>query len=242
MKIDQKKCIGCGICVPYCPAKAITVVNKKAKIDEDACFECGNCGRVRVVKCPTKAFFEQPGLYEGTRAARKFFSDPMTTHSVTKIPGRGTEEVKTNDVTGRVVRGEIGIAIEMGRPCVGTSMEQVEIVTSALGELGIEFEEMNPLTHLMADRNKGTIKSEYLNEKMVSAIIEFTISETQLVPVMNVIKSVAKELDTVFSLDMIYRFAEDGSLPIVPVLEEMGIRVRKNSKVNLGLGRPLVSI
>lgn len=242
MKIDQKKCIGCGICVPYCPAKAITIVNKKAKIDEDACFECGNCGRVRVVKCPTKAFFEQPGLYEGTRAARKFFSDPMTTHSVTKIPGRGTEEVKTNDVTGRVVRGEIGIAIEMGRPCVGTSMEQVEIVTSALGELGIEFEEMNPLTHLMADRNKGTIKSEYLNEKMVSAIIEFTISETQLVPVMNVIKSVAKELDTVFSLDMIYRFAEDGSLPIVPVLEEMGIRVRKNSKVNLGLGRPLVSI
>ncbi|MGI6224854.1 MAG: DUF362 domain-containing protein [Peptococcales bacterium] len=242
MRIDQEKCIGCGICVPYCPANAITVVNRKAQIDEDACFECGNCGRTRVVKCPTKAFYEQPGLYEGTRAARKFFSDPMTTHTVTKIPGRGTEEVKTNDVTGRVVRGEIGIAIEMGRPCVGTSLEQVETMTTALGELGIEFEEMNPLTHLMADRNKGTIKPEYLNEKMVSAIIEFTIPEDQLVPVMDVIKTVANQLNTVFSLDMIYRFNEDGSLPIVPVLEEMGVRVRKNSKVNLGLGRPLVTI
>ncbi|MFZ5943254.1 MAG: 4Fe-4S binding protein [Bacillota bacterium] len=241
MRIDQEKCSGCGICVPYCPANAITVVDKKASIDEDACFECGNCSRIRVVRCPKKAFFEQPGLYEGTRAARKFFSDPMTTHSVTKIPGRGTEEVKTNDVTGRVVRGQIGIAIEMGRPCLGTNMEQVQKMTTALGKLGIEFEEMNPLTHLMADREKGTIKPEYMNEKMVSCIIEFGIPESQLVPVMDVIKKVASELDTVFSLDMIYRFSEDGSLPILPVLEEMGIRVRKNSKVNLGLGRPLVT-
>ncbi|KJS23658.1 MAG: (4Fe-4S)-binding protein [Clostridiaceae bacterium BRH_c20a] len=241
MRIDQEKCSGCGICIPYCPANAITIVNKKAQIDEDACFECGNCSRIRVVRCPKKAFFEQPGLYEGTRAARKFFSDPMTTHSVTKIPGRGTEEVKTNDVTGRVVRGQIGIAIEMGRPCLGTSMEQVEKMTSALGTLGIEFEEMNPLTHLMDDREKGTIKPEYMNEKMVSAIIEFGIPVSQMVPVINVIKDVANKLDTVFSLDMIYRFEEDGSLPIVPVLEDMGIRVRKNSKVNLGLGRPVVT-
>ncbi|KJS83023.1 MAG: (4Fe-4S)-binding protein [Peptococcaceae bacterium BICA1-8] len=241
MRIDQEKCSGCGICIPYCPANAITIVNKKAQIDEDECFECGNCSRIRVVRCPKKAFFEQPGLYEGTRAARKFFSDPMTTHSVTKIPGRGTEEVKTNDVTGRVVRGQIGIAIEMGRPCLGTNMEQVEQMTVALGKLGIEFEEMNPLTHLMEDREKGTIKPEYMNEKMVSAIIEFGIPVSQMVPVMDVIKEVAKELDTVFSLDMIYRFEEDGSLPIVPVLEEMGIRVRKNSKVNLGLGRPVVT-
>ena len=241
MRIDQEKCSGCGICIPYCPANAITIVNKKAQIDEDACFECGNCSRIRVVRCPKKAFFEQPGLYEGTRAARKFFSDPMTTHSVTKIPGRGTEEVKTNDVTGRVVRGQIGIAIEMVRPCLGTSMEQVEKMTSALGTLGIEFEEMNPLTHLMDDREKGTIKPEYMNEKMVSAIIEFGIPVSQMVPVINVIKDVANKLDTVFSLDMIYRFEEDGSLPIVPVLEDMGIRVRKNSKVNLGLGRPVVT-
>ncbi|MFZ7104056.1 MAG: DUF362 domain-containing protein [Peptococcaceae bacterium] len=242
MRVDQEKCMGCGICVPYCPANAITIRNKKAQIDEEACFECGNCLRTRVVRCPQGAFYEQPGLYESTRAARRFFSDPMTTHSVTKIPGRGTEEVKTNDVTGRVVRGEIGIAIEMGRPCLGTDMNQVEKVTIALGELGLEFEEMNPLTHLMEDRNKGTIKPEYKDEKMVSCIIEFTAPKSLLVPVMNVLKKVAAEINTVFSLDLIYRFNEDGSLPILPELEKLGVRVRKNSKVNLGMGRPVITV
>ncbi len=239
MRIDQEKCTGCGICIPYCPAKAITIVEKKAKVDEEACFECGNCSRIRVVRCPSEAFYEQPGLYEGTRAVRKFFSDPMTTHTVTKIPGRGTEEVKTNDVTGRVHKGQIGIAVEVGRPCIGTDIKQVEKITTALGKLGIGFENMNPLTHLMDDRSKGTISPEYKGERMVSAIIEFCAPASELQSIMTVLKKVAGELDTVFSLDLIYRFDEDGVLPIIPKLDELGIRVRKNAKVNLGMGRPL---
>lgn len=240
MRIDQQKCIGCGICVPYCPAKAIKIVDKKAVIDEELCFECGNCSRERVVRCPTKAFIETPGLYENSRSIRKFFSDPMAVHSITQVPGRGTEEIKTNDVTGRVSQGEIGIAIEVGRPCLGTDMKQVEKITTALASLGLEFEPMNPLTHLM-DPETGKIKPEYKNEKMISCIIEFTAPEAKLVPIMKKIKEVADELDTVFSLDLIYCFDENGNLPIIPVLEEMGVRVRKNAKINLGLGRPLAA-
>lgn len=238
MIIDQEKCIGCGICIPYCPAKAISIVEKKAVIDRDACLECGNCVRPRVVRCPRGAISEEPGLYDGPRAIRRFFSDPMTTHKVTKIPGRGTEEVKTNDVTGRVCRGEVGLALEVGRPCCGTSMVTVEKVTMALAELGIEFEECNPLTHLMADRKKGIIADEYKGEKVVSAIIEFSADFGQLVPILERVKEVAKELDTVFSLDVICCYEEDGFLPVLPVLAQLGIRPRVNAKVNLGLGRP----
>jgi NAD-dependent dihydropyrimidine dehydrogenase PreA subunit len=236
--VNQEKCTGCGICVPYCPVLAITLVNNKAVIDQNACLECGNCIRTNVVRCPSKAFYEVPGLYHSSRAIRRFFSDPMTTHKVTKIPGRGTEEVKTNDVTGRVCRGEVGIAIEIGRPCLGTDMANVEKVTIALAHMGIEFEEGNPLTHLMNDRKKGTIASQYKGEKLVSAIVEFCVQLERLPEALNVIKEVAKTLETVFSLDIIGCYEDDSTLPVLEVLKAQGVEPRINSKVNLGLGRP----
>lgn len=40
------------------------------------------------------------------------------------VPGRGTEEVKTNDVTGRVDKKHYGIAVEMGRPSVAAMLSR----------------------------------------------------------------------------------------------------------------------
>ncbi|MDR3591979.1 MAG: 4Fe-4S binding protein [Negativicutes bacterium] len=239
MLVDQNKCVGCGLCLPFCPVQAISLVNKKAVIDLDACLECGNCLRNEVVPCPRKAFYEDQSIYETPRGIRRFFSDPTTNHKVTKIPGRGTEEVKTNDVTARVCRGEAGIAVEMGRPCCGTTLANVEMMTMALAGIGIDFEECNPLTHLMNDRKKGTIDPQYKNEKVVSAIIEFTVPIAKLVPTLEQIKAVAKRLDTVFSLDLVCCYEDDGSLPVLPILDKLGMKPRINSKVNLGLGRPL---
>lgn len=238
MLVDQEKCIGCGICIPYCPAQAISVKAKKAVIDQDACLECGNCFRNDVVPCPKGAFYEKPGIYDEPRGIRRFFSDPTTTHSVTKVPGRGTEEVKTNDVTGRVCRGEIGIAVELGRPCMGTTMEDFEKVTMALGAIGVVFEEANPLTQLMIDKKKGLIDPKYKNEKLISAIIEFAAPISHLAIILETIKGVAQSLDTIFSLDLMCCFEEDGTLPVLPMLAELGMKPRVNSKVNLGMGRP----
>lgn len=46
-----EKCVGCSICVDYCPEGTITLVNKKAVINYDYCKGCMICLR----QCPIKA-------------------------------------------------------------------------------------------------------------------------------------------------------------------------------------------
>lgn len=243
MVIDQEKCIGCGICTVYCPADAIRLVTvdgkRKAEIDQDACLECGTCIRRRVVKCPREAIYELPKEERSMgRQMRRFFSDPSTAHPRTGVPGRGTEEVKTNDVTGRVCRGELGLCLEMGRPAVGTSVREIEKATMHLAKYGIVLEDCNPLTDLVEDLSTGKFKEEYLNERFVSAIIEFRIPFERGEEILNVCRDIAKEIDTVFSMDMITCYDKDGTLPGLELCRQMGIPVRDNCKVNIGIGRP----
>lgn len=51
-EVDEKKCIGCGTCVKFCPEATIELdKNKKSKIDYEWCKGCGVCAEV----CPVKA-------------------------------------------------------------------------------------------------------------------------------------------------------------------------------------------
>ena len=54
MKIDLKKCIGCGRCLAVCPVEAISLVKDKAVIDQDRCVFCGACMQA----CPQAAISE----------------------------------------------------------------------------------------------------------------------------------------------------------------------------------------
>lgn len=49
----NKKCVGCGICVRSCPKKAITIVDKRAKIDYSKCIRCYCCHEL----CPHNAVY-----------------------------------------------------------------------------------------------------------------------------------------------------------------------------------------
>ncbi|KJS21748.1 MAG: hypothetical protein VR72_09045 [Clostridiaceae bacterium BRH_c20a] len=235
MLIEKDSCSGCGLCLWYCPGGAISLKDKKAEIDKELCLECYVC--LKVTDCPKGAIKEDPMAYEFPRSVRTYFSDPMAYHKDTLVPGRGTEEVKTNDVTNRVKDGEVGVCIEMGRPCCGSSFTDVEKVTMALAGAGIKFEQENPLTYLMEDKEKGTIKEDVKKQRVVSAIVEFTISQSELKRIVSKIQEIEKELDTVFSLGMITTLEEDGSIPIKETLDELGLEYRPNAKINLGLGR-----
>jgi len=40
------KCIQCGLCVPVCPVRAVTLVEGKPIIDRTTCTVCGKCAEV----------------------------------------------------------------------------------------------------------------------------------------------------------------------------------------------------
>lgn len=244
MIVNQARCIGCGICTVYCPNDAIVMTDgengkRKAKVIQEKCLECGNCIRPRVVRCPGKAFDELPERERSiSRRMRRFFSDPSTTHPLTGVPGRGTEEVKTNDVTGRVCRGELGICLELGRPIAGTTASDLERVTRRLAKLGIVLESCNPLSEMIADPSTGAFKPEFLDASFISAIVEFVIPFERGPEILRECREIADEIDTVFSLDMICCYDEDGTNPAIALCEGEGITPRLNSKVNIGIGRP----
>lgn len=50
-QVDKTKCTGCGSCMMWCPADAITITKHKMKINPDKCYGCGECFSV----CPNEA-------------------------------------------------------------------------------------------------------------------------------------------------------------------------------------------
>ncbi len=83
------------------------------------------------------------------------------------------------------------------------------------------------------------MRKEVLNEKVLSAIIEFTIPIERVQEIFSAVKEIAREIDTVFSLDLICKVAPNGGIPIIAEIEKAGLVRSLNGKVNVGLGRPL---
>jgi hypothetical protein len=205
----------------------------KAIIDEESCVECSVC--YRNAECPVNAIKMKRLTWP--REIRIPFSNVIATHKVTSIPGRGTEEMKTNDVTNRFGIGEFGVSIEVGRPGVGTRLENIELFTTKFARIGVTYEEKSPVTSLFID-DKGHLIEQIKAERVLSAIIEFKIPTHRLSQVLEIIKEVEGEIDTVFSVGVVARINKNNTNDIINQISQLGFEVRPNAKINIGLGRP----
>jgi len=185
--------------------------------------------------CPTAAF--EPEELAWPRIVRRAFSDPRVPHESTGVEGRGTEEVKTNDVSGRVKVGEVGFTIEFGRPGVGVWMRDIQQMCRALAQAGVSFEKRNPVTSLMTDVSEGTLREDILNEKVLSAIVEIKTRVERTEEIIRLVWEVEKRINTVIAIGVGTRCDPDGEERVVgPILERLGYRLER-AKTNIGLGR-----
>jgi ferredoxin len=264
MYINPDKCVACGNCTYVCPMGAIYVdpTIKRATVNRHECVECYACYTglsqehlnptvVRTTRkifqmlrlrfdpepdvCPTAAF--EPDELTWPRVVRRAFSDPRVPHESTGVEGRGTEEVKTNDISGRVKPGEAGFTIEFGRPGVGVWMREIQLMCWALADAGVAFEKRNPITSLMSDVATGTLREDILNEKLMSAIVEIKVPVERVEEIVRLVWDIEKRIDTVVALGVGTRCDENGEDNIVaPVLEKLGYSLHR-AKTNVGLGR-----
>jgi hypothetical protein len=240
----------------------IDPVIKRATINRNECVECFACYNglsqehlnptmVRTIRkvfqamrlrfdpepdvCPTACF--EPEELSWPRVVRRAFSDPRVPHESTGVEGRGTEEVKTNDVTARVKVGEVGFTIEFGRPGVGVWFKDIQKMCWALAQAGVEFEKKNPITSLMSDVKSGTLREDIMGEKLMSAIVEIKVPVERTEEIIRLVWQIEKQVDTVVALGVGTRCDEQGEENVVgPVLERLGYSLQR-AKTNTGLGR-----
>ena len=262
MHIDRTKCIGCANCVAICPMEAIYIADDGlSEINQEACVECHACYRGMSIENlpqqPTRflrdllAFFKlrfqpdpdvcpsgaiTPDELIWPRILRRAFSDPQMPHESTGGGGRGTQEVKTNELTGRVKEGEAGFTVEFGRPGVGVYFRDMDKVCRTLAKMQVEFQLENPVTALMSDVKAGKLQTDVLNEKVLSCILEFKADIAKMPDILNKIEDEVRQLDTVVALGVAVRCDSKGDDTVRNQLVSMGYDAWR-AKINMGLGR-----
>jgi len=262
MRISKEKCVGCANCVPVCPVGAIYIgEDGLSEINTETCVECHNCyrslscehlppGLTRLIRkilkkmslrfqpdpdvCPTEAIV--PDELEWPRIIRQAFSDPMVTHESTGVHGRGTEEVKTNDVSYRIKEGDVGIVVEFGRPGIGTYFREVQKVTRVLAGVGATFEEGNPVAQMMTNKDQGDLREDILDEKVLSCIVEITVPLDETSRILSILKEICKTVETVISIGVSTVCDNQGNDVVKDILIQEGYEIGW-AKLNLGFGR-----
>jgi hypothetical protein len=216
--------------VHLCPLDAIALGDETSSINPNECSECGTCYRAGV--CPADAI--TPVKLEWPRVLRETFSNPLAVHETTGITGRGTEGIKTNDSQNRYKRGEIGVFIEVGRPVLGGRFYDVERIVKKFQSHGFGVIPQNPIAALIDDPKTGALKTEILDEKFISCVIEFIMPDAAADKLMTMVRELSGEVDSVFSLSVGLRADEQGKSNFEKVFGSE-VYCLPNAKANIGV-------
>jgi uncharacterized protein len=109
--INEKKCVGCGICAEHCNAEAISISNRIAKIDQDKCEGCAMC----IAVCPHGAAmvpwgggtheYLQNMIAQYAKAVLSLFKEPIFINILENI----TEECDCMGIHQEPIMEDIGI-------------------------------------------------------------------------------------------------------------------------------------
>ena len=134
-------------------------------------------------------------------------------------------------------KGVVAITVDVGRPILGCTMADIEKITTRLAKIGVFPDPTSAVARLMSNPSIGKLRDGVLGERFYYIVIQCKTEESRLPDVVKALKEAAKEVDTVFSVAVHTRLADDYSLPDTSALEELGVEAWPNGKVWLDLGR-----
>jgi hypothetical protein len=175
---------------------------------------------------------------EWPRALRETFSNPLAVHENTGITGRGTEGIKTNDSQNRYKRGQIGVFVEVGRPVLGGRFRDVERIVKTFKAHGYDVIPQNPIAALVENPETGALKSDVLNEKVISCVIEFLLPSSAAGELMAMVGELSGEVDSLFSVSVALRADEQGQHHFEEIFGPEVVHF-PNAKVNIGAAQNL---
>jgi hypothetical protein len=208
---------------------AISLSEGVSSIDAAECAECNVCTRAAV--CTANAI--KTAQLEWPRVIRSIYSDPLSSHESTRVPGRGTEEIKTNDSKNVYGPADLGVVIDIGRPALGARFREVEKIVRKFKAAGYDMAEHNPLASLVVDES-GSLDPEVLNEKVISCVVEYVIPREAAGELMRLVDELNAEVNTVFNVCVALRADEQGDTPLQTLFGTEVFRL-PNGKVNIGL-------
>jgi ferredoxin len=257
ISIEETRCIQCLECIPHCPAGAIVQTGEAGKvaIDADRCTECGLCRQAGI--CPADAIagldlkwprslrgtFQRPNRPYSLGALGKTTRQLAYCEDYSTFRGRDMPSEHTNDVRELLKQGDSVLMVELGRPHLGTTFEDVQKVTKALVPFGLNLGEQSPasdergsLAEVAADISKGTLLPEILQERAGWVVLRVVMPEDKVPQAIQTLKGVAAEIDTVFSLGIVSRVDKDRRTIAERVFMGEGVAPAVNCKTNVGLG------
>jgi len=204
-------------------------VEAQAEIDRYLCVECGVCFDTGI--CPVLAFEED---HDDLADLKRLFGRLLATFPGGKAMGRSGGygyDVKTNDVTGKIAEGKVGLRLELGRPVGGITLGDVEHMRRYLEGCGWQPGLSARYRNLM----EAGFSEDMLTHRILTSFFEFVLNPEEIPDLVHCAKQHVMDSGLWMSVNVV------GRIPTIDrveaILKDAGLDIEPVAKMNLGMGR-----